>query len=122
MSNAAEKPDYPPHIEAPPRMLEATFGDFQAPRDAWQIGDVRLSVQASRRRYSEPRANGLPLSEYSSVEIALVHDGELVTPEQIGIAGLPGHWKHDTVARYVSHAEVAEIVRQLSERQPLPTA
>ena len=113
---AETKTQYPPEIDAVPAEKLSAYGDFQDTRDAMQIGDVRVSVQASRTHYCTPRVNGLKLSEYLAVEVALLLDGELVTPKQIGIDGLPGHWDHDTVAGYVTHSDVAEIIRQLNER------
>ena len=61
---------------------------MQPVRKAIVYGDVKLSVQASAMHYSTPRIDGLPLKEYTEVEVALIDaHGNFLRPSEIGIKG-----------------------------------
>ena len=102
---------YPEEINKSP----SQDGDLKL-RLHWTIGKIRLSLQANQFAYCEPRVNGLDLSDYKTIEAALFKDPfGLVRPAELGIKGIGEHWAHDSVAGYVTHAEVEELVHQLQE-------
>lgn len=94
------------------RTLKQLHEDF-AHRDAEQFGnDIQLSVQANAGAYCTPRAGGLPLEQYSTVEVGFMYKSKLDYPSHAGIAGFDQLFDSDSaspVAGYVSQANVQRL-------------
>jgi hypothetical protein len=90
---------------------------FQNTRTGEEYGDAALSIQAGATMYCRPRVNGLRLSEYESVEIAVVNTkaahprDSLVRPSALGIEGFDDLFEsgNGPVAGYVPLAKVHEL-------------
>jgi hypothetical protein len=87
-------------------------------REAETYGRYRLSVQASSTHYCEPREDGLNLSDYAEVELALFDGDEWTRPSEIpgledldelweqGMGACVGGWiPRETVERIRSHLQ-----------------
>ena len=101
------------HDAAPPKK----FGS-QAIRPYERFGDVDLSIQASKFHYSAPREDGLPLSGYRDVEVALFRGEDWLRPSDIGIEGYDDLWEPGSmpVAGYVAVEKVHELRALLRAR------
>lgn len=95
-----------------------TRGDRVRMRRSEQYGDVALSVQASEVHYSQPRVSDLDIDEYDSVEIALIHGGQLRLPSELGIQGFDHLFEtgQNPVAGYVPQEIVDQLREALRER------
>lgn len=79
-------------------------------RDGEKFGHITLSIQASAFHYCSPRVDGLPLEEYTSVEVAIIgKSGNFIPPSSIGAPELNHLFRGDDVAGYVSQEDLAKF-------------
>ena len=89
------------------------------PREGRIFGGVKLSIQASAFTYCEPRVDGLPLKDYSAVEIALIRelDGTWLRPSDLisfkGPTDEECNFGGDDVAGWVPQEVVRRLERAL---------
>lgn len=84
-----------------------------------EYGDVVLSIVAGQYAYCQPRSNLPQLSDYATVEIALVHQKDgLVSPASLGLNEFIGHFEdgESPVAGYVSLETVNRVREALKQR------
>jgi hypothetical protein len=87
-------------------------------RDTEMYGEVELSVQASEFHYCSPKITGLPLEDYTQVEIALfAPDKSFALPSDLGLdTSLDKIYSGDEVAGYVSQANLNKLRSALRKR------
>jgi len=103
-------------------------------RESLRYGNVELSIQASEIHFCSPCVNGLPLGDYTTVEIALIdvdYEGKginplhgeptkLLFPSDLGIDGYDHLFKDGTngrtVGSYVSWPDVRRLAALLEQR------
>lgn len=83
-----------------------------------RYGTLILSYCVGTDAFCEPNRDGLPLREYASVEIAILHDGIVLRPEFAGLGEMQLLWEsHERpVARFVKWPDVDRIRAILAQR------
>jgi hypothetical protein len=87
-------------------------------RDPETYGDVQLSVQAGKYLYCTPEQDGLPIAEYSKVEIGLLLNDKLVCPSAVGLPEFQA-WFEDgerPVAGWITQARLEILRKALTAR------
>lgn len=92
----------------------------------FKIGDKRviLSVQASYTHHSTPQISGLPLENYSEVEIAIINDKYrkgysepyFYLPSEIGIQGYDNYFSFGKIGPYVPLRVVEKLADKLGKK------
>lgn len=81
------------------------------------LGDIRVSIQASPWHYCSPRAQFSSCRMYDSFEVALIVDDEFFHPEKderFANSTWAKFWAaHDDVAPNVPRSEVANMLKDL---------
>jgi len=89
----------------------------------FKIRDKRviLSVQASYTHHSTPQISGLPLEDYSEVEIAILNDKYMkdcsepyfYLPSEIGVQGYDNYFSFGKIGPYVPLRVVEKLADEL---------
>lgn len=97
-------------LDAFDTITEAVSGRLKR-REPEEFGPVKLSIQAGRTMYCEPRADLPDLSDYTSVEVGFIYNGHLARPSMAGIEGFDDLFEDggSPVAGCVSIAKVGEL-------------
>ncbi|GEM_PF-6227064 len=71
-------------------------------RPPLKAGALELDVQAGIDFAAYPAKDGLPLEEYTHVEVRILRDGQTILPSECGFPAFDIHFSDDKVARCLS--------------------
>lgn len=80
-----------------------------------ELGDLRVSIQASEIHYCTPKINSPNFDDYQEFEVALMKNKDFIDPKQTKHAhkSWAKYWNGDEVAGYMPKQEVIKMLQDL---------